>query len=333
MADPSQSALYGHRFGLFARYVTSGSEIWVDRVQRAEPSQTFRTTDYYELGTVGKVDIVQDPPEWRVVVEKNMNNCELDYLLAGKNPAPAGAQSYNLGDLLGKNITAYLLGRNDAGTIDKELEVTGCRIAGVEFRFSVREAIMETWTLQGVGSKWYTSGFPHSAWGTPDTTTPGGIHGKEARIWFTSGSAAATRQFRLQSFNIRVAFPNETVKELGRRDAVGTMSDSPSVTMDFDVLAADDQPLDKLYQSSGSGWDLGLVSSYFNAFVRVFDPTMSEAASVIKMFKLENCRVTNATPSRAQVRGLATMRYSTVVAKETTAGSGGLIIANANTLT
>lgn len=332
MASPATIAMYGHRLGVFAKG-SSGSEIWVDRVQRVEPTQTLRTTPSYELGTVGKVGITQDPAEYRVVLEDNLHNCELDFCLAGKNPAPAGAQSYHLGDLLGKANTMYVLGRNDAGTIDKELEVSGCRIAEVAFAFSIRDAIKETWTLEGTASKWYTSGFPHSAWGTPDTTAPGSVHGKEARIWFTSGSAATSQQFRLQSFNIRAAFPNEQVKELGNRSVVGTLSDSPDVNLDFDVLTTDDQPLDKLFVSSGSGWDLNQPAAVFNGFVRVFDPDQSEAASVIKMFKVENLRVTGSTPTRAQARGLATMHYTMTVTKETTVSSGGLIISNRNDLT
>jgi len=332
MADPSAVAFYGHRFGLYLRNTTSGSEIWVDRVQRAEPTVQYRTNPYYELGRVGKIGVTQDPAEYRVVFDENLHNTEADFLLAGKNPNPAGAQSYHLGDLLGKSITSYLIGRNDAGTIDKELEVTGCRIAEVQFRFTVRDAIMATWTLEGTTGRWYTSGFPHSVWGTLDDVSPGGIHGKEARIWFTSGSLASTRAFRLQAFNVRGVYPIESIRELGRRALVGTLSDSPDVTCDFDLLTTDDQPLDKLFQTSGSGWDLGLPSALFNAYIRVFDPEQAEALNTLKMFRLENCRVQSGTPTRAQVRGLATMRWGLTVAKETTLDSGGLVVSNRNDL-
>lgn len=334
MSDPLMTGMYGHRLGLFAKNVSSGSEIWVDRVQRAEPTQTYRTTPYWELGRVGIVGITQDPPEYRVVVEKNMTNLEFDFLVAGQVPRHDNsvAQQYDLGDLLGKNIQLNVMGRNDSDAIDKEVEISGCRISEIQFRFSVRDTIMETWTLDGTAGKFYTSGFPHAAWGALDNTSPGAIHGKEARIWFTSGSTAATRQFRVQSFNIRAAFPTEQVRELGRRTIVGTMSDSPEVTFDFDVLAADDQPLDKLFQSSGSGWDLNIPTAFFNAYIRVFDPDNTEGGSVLKMFKLENTRVVGSTPIRAQVRGLATMRYNMRVAKEVTTDSGGMLISNRNDL-
>ena len=93
MANPSQSALYGHRFGVILESESSGSTIWVDRVQRFEPNVNLRTTPYYEIGTVGKVGITQDPADYRLVIEENLHNSEIDFLLAGKVPAPAGAQS------------------------------------------------------------------------------------------------------------------------------------------------------------------------------------------------------------------------------------------------
>jgi len=332
MSDPVQLAMYGHRFGLFLRSGSSGSEIWVDRVQRAEPTFNYPTTPYYELGRVGPIGVTQDPADYRLVVEENMHNSEIDFCLAGKNPSPSGAQSYNLGDLLGKDNTGYVIGRNDAGTIDKELELTGLRIAEVQWQFTIRDAIRQMWTLVGRQGQWYTSGFPHGSWGTVDDVSPGGIHGKEARIWFTSGSSATTREFRLQSFTIRSAFPNVQVRELGRRALVGTVSDSPETTVDFDILTADDQPLGKLFQSSGSGWDLGNPSAVFHAYIRVFDPDVAEATSVVKMFRLENVRVTTGTPTRAQVRNLATSRYSLRITKESTVDSGGVVISNRNDL-
>lgn len=332
MSDPTQLALMSHRLGLFLKSNSSGSEIWADRVQRVEPTFDYRTADHYEIGRVGQVGITQDPVTYRVVVEENMHNSEIDFCLAGKNPNPAGAQSYNLGDLLGKDNTAYVIGRNDAGTIDKELEINGLRVSEVQWNFTIRDAIRQTWTLEGRLGQWYTSGFPHSAWGTLDNTSPGGVHGKEARIWFTSGSSATTRQFRLQSFSIRTAFPNQQLMELGRRALVGTVSDGPTTTLDFDVLTADDQPLDKLFTSSGSGWDLGNPAALFTGYLRVFDPDVAEATSVIKMFKLENLRIASGTPTRAQVRALSTMRYSLRIAKESTTDSGGVVVSNQNNL-
>src|SRR5258707_3914316 len=102
MSDPTTIALRGHRFGVYAKNTSSGSgPIWVDRVQSFDPTETIRTQDYYELGTVAKIGVTQDPAEYRIVLQKNMNNCELDFLLAGKNPNPAGGQSYTACKQLG----------------------------------------------------------------------------------------------------------------------------------------------------------------------------------------------------------------------------------------
>ena len=333
MADSNIFARFGHRTGVYMKNDTSGSTIWVDRVQRVDSPIALRTSSFYELGAVGKTGVVQDPAEMTLVIEKNLVNCELDYLLTGQDFAPAGTQTWNLGQLLGKTQTGYIIHRNDSDTIDAEIQVDSLRVSSYEARFTIRDAIMETWTMNGITGQWYTSGFPHGTWGTADTTSVGGVHGKEARIWFTSGSAAATRLFRAQSFNIRAGFPVTPVGELGRRNLVGQMSDSPDVTLDFDVLLADYQPLDKLFATTGSGYDLNTTSALFNGFVRVFDPDVSEAGSVIKMYKLENLKVTGATPTRSQVRGLSTMRFSLTVAKEATAGTGGLIVSNKNSLT
>jgi len=50
------------------------------------------------------------------------------------------------------------------------------------------------------------------------------------------------------------------------------------------------------------------------------------------MFELENVRVTGGMPVRANVRGLATARYTLTVSKESTTDSAGLIVSNRNDL-
>ena len=332
MADPTQTGLFGHRWGAYIKNETSGSEIWADRVQRVEPTVDLRTTPYYELGRVGKIGVTQDPASFRFTAEQNLANHELAYVLAGKNPNPTAAQTFQLGDFIGKNITAYALGRDEAGTIDREVYLTNLRLTELSYRFTIRDAIATTFGLQGTVGRWYTSGsLIHTAWGTLDDTSPGGVHGKEARVWFnTSGSTAASRAFRLQSFGIRAMFPVTPVAELGRRDLVGQLADSPDVTVDLDVLASDFQPLDKFFAAGGGHYDLNTPAALFDGYVRVFDPDLAEALSVISSFKLENLRLTSGTPMRAQVRGLSTMRYSLTVAKESTTDSGGLIVSNRN---
>lgn len=334
MADPSSVALYGHRSQLWLANSNSGSQIAVDRVQSVEPNFTYPTQKYYELARKGPIGVTQAPPEFRVQFEQNMvNSYELDYLLSGKALAPAGAQTYNMGDLLTQAgyLTAQVLNLNNAGTVLNEEEVSGCSVAEMNFRFTVGQAMMMGVTLIGsAGKLWQAGSTPHSAFGALDNTSLGGIDGKDARIWFTSGSTAANRAFRLQQFTVRAAFPVQYVKELGRRDNVGTLSDAVDVTVDFDVLKADDQPSDVWFTDAGNYLDYANPLTIATSVIRVFDPTTTEGVNVIKSFLLENLRLTSHTPIRAQVRGLATMRYSATVVSETTTNSGGLIISNRN---
>lgn len=337
MSNPVNSAIYGHRSQFWALNTTSGSQAAIDRVQSVDPSFNIRSDPYYELGRKGKVGTTQHPPEYRVVTEQNMtDNMELEWILAGKNIAPAGAQSYNLGDILTYSgaYRGYLLNLNQsADTVLNELEINGMSVAEMNFRFTVGGAITQSFSFVGTGGKLYTTGNTvHSAFQTADTTSLGGIHGKDARIWFTSGSAAANRTFRLQNFNIRAVFPTVYVRELGNRSLVGTLADAPDVTMDFDLLVADDQPTDKFFTLSGTFYDYATPLAAFNTFVRVFDPNNTEAGSTVKMFKIENCLPTAHTPIRAAVRSLATSRYSITASKESISNAGTLIISNRNDL-
>lgn len=335
MADPSNIALFGHRSQLWLGNSNSGSQIAVDRVQSVEPSFTIPTQKYYELARKGPVGVTQAPPEYRVQLEQNMvNSYELDYLLAGMNLAPAGAQPYDMGDVLSQSgfLKANVLNLSNTDTIVNEHEIDGCSVAEVTYRFTVGQALMMGVSLIGKsGRLWQAGTGPHgSAFGALDNASYGGIDGKDARVWFSSGSGASDRAFRLQQFTIRCAFPVQYVRELGRRDNVGTLSDPVDVTAEFDVLLADDQPTNVWFTDMGDYLDYSQPVTIPTTIIRVFDPVLAEGTHVLRSFKLENLRLNSHTPIRAAVRQLATQRYSATVASETTTDSGGLIVSNRN---
>ena len=333
MASPAQPGSYGHRQQLWLLNTTSGSQIVVDRVQSVEPSFNIPSVDYYELGRKGKIGITQNPPEYRIAVEQNMvNSLELEYVLSGKGIAPAGAQTYTMGDILtyAGNLTAYVLGRNNDDTLMDEQEYTGCSVAELQYRFNIQGALMLGLTLVGKSGKLYKAASTIHTWGTLDDASFGGIPGKDARIYFTSGSTATDIGYRLQSFNIRAAFPNVFVRELGNRALAGTLSDNADVTVDFDLLKADTQPTEKFFTDQTTYYDYQNPVAAFDAYVRVFDPTAAEGVTVVRSFKIDNVKPVTHTPIRAQVRGLATARYSLTMSGEDVANSGGLTLSNRN---
>lgn len=333
MSDPVNVALYGHRTQLWLENASTGSKIVVPRVQSVEPSFNFPLTKYYELGRKGPIGATQSPPEFRITFEQNLiNTLRAEYVLTGKDINPAGGQSYNLGDILtyASRIRAYVLNRNNDDTLMNEQVFDGLSVSEIQYRFTVGQAIMQSFTLIGASGSLLTGAAIQHAWGTLDDTSLGAVDGKDARIWFASGSTPASREFRLQSFTIRATFPNVYVRELGRRALVGTLSDAPDVSIDFDILLADSQPSEDFFTLASNTYDYQNPLSLTNAFVRVFDPTAAEGVLVVKSFKLENLRLRQHTPIRAQVRGLATARYTMEVVQETTTDSGGLVISNIN---
>ena len=333
MSDPVNVALYGFLSQVWLKNNTTGSEIVVDRVQSFEPTGSFNTQEYRELGRKGLVGITQDSPEYRVSVEQNLtNSLELDWVLAGKPVSPAGVQSYTMGDILtyAGQLSAYLLKRNQDNTILNEHLISGCSVSELAFRFSVNSAITQMVSLIGTSGRLYKSASTIHSWGTLDDSSLGGIHGKDARLWLTSGSTAAGRSFRLQNMNLRVSFPSVFVREIGRRSLVGTLSDSPTVTLDFDILLADDQPTEKLFTDVTTYYDLDQPATAFNAFIRVFDPTGTEGTNIVKSFKVDNVMPVSHTPVRSQVRGLSTARYSLISSREAVADNGGLTVSNSN---
>lgn len=333
-SNPSQIGTLGHRVGVWLRnanLASSGSagDIWADRVQSADPTATHNIQDYYELGRVSKIGVTADPTEYRFVLEENLHNSEIDMYLAGVNPT--SGSGYDATDLVTQSNTGYIVWRNDSDSVFQELAFGSLRQAEIQYRFVSNGACTVQYTLEGTsGSRYTTAGtFVHPLWGAQDTSSPGGIHGKDARIAFTA-NAAANKTYRLQSFTLRIQYPIQTVRELGSRQLVGKLSDSPNVTCDFDLLPGDEQPDDVFFATSTDGgathYDFGSPQTVPATFINVYDPTLAEGASVIKSFKLENLRPASNMPSTARVRQLTTARYSLTSTGETTLGTSGVIV-------
>lgn len=337
MANPPNVALYGHRFFPFLKNESTGSSASVDRVQSFDPAYSAATTKYHELGRVGPVGVTQAPPQVRLSLVQNItDSIELEALMTGKSQAqPAPAIQYNMGNLLtyANLLTNFLLARNQDDTILHELQMQGMSVSDLTFNFTIGGACTLTVGYIGKNLTVLTSAnVVHSSWPTLDNTSLGGIHGKDSRMWLSSGSTATARLYRVQQATIKATFPTQYVGELGNRQFAGTMADSPDVTLGLDILAADDQPNDALYQTAGGGYDYTQPLAPFDARLRLFDPNNSEGGSVIRMWKLAQVVATGGNPQKAQVRGLATMHYDLIVTKENVSQDGGLTVSNRNDL-
>jgi len=342
MPNPVNVALYGHRFFPFIKNESTGSSASIDRVQSFDPNYTAATTKYHELGRVGPVGATQAPPQTRLTLDQNItDSIELEALLTGKSQAqPAPAIQYTMGDVVryASQITAFLLARNQDDSILHEIMMGGNSVSELSYMFTTGGACHMQLGLIGKNLTVLTAAnVVHTVWPSLDNASKGGIHGKDSRMWLTSGSGATSRQYRVQQATIRCAFPTQYVAELGNRQFAGTMSDSPDVTLAFDILAADDQPNDVLYTLIGGGvgvggYDYTQPLPAFDARLRLFDPDNSEGGSVIRMWKVGNVKATQGSPSRAQVRGLATMHYEVLSTLENVSGDGGLTVSNRNDL-
>jgi len=225
------------------------------------------------------------------------------------------------------DLTVYLLSRDNDGAIQNELEYDNGVTAEIAWRFVVGAACTTTFTINAALGKLYTSGSViHDSWGAYDTTSPGIIKGKDAKITLGGTDVDTHRTYRLQSFTVRAAFPTESVRELGTRTLVGQLVGPPDVTVDFDLLSADQQPTSVLFGLTTGYYDLADPQEV-DGTIRVYDPDETqEAGNIIKTFKMENLKVSAGTPIRAQVRGLATTRYTLTIGREDTENTGGLIV-------
>ena len=326
--NPVNIGLLGHRWGVWLRSHSGLYEVWCNRVQNVEPTFNAPTTKFYQLGSVDPTGVVTEPTEFRVTLEENLHNAAIDNIVANGSGSPTAV--FSVGDMVNSSaMRLSLVGRDIGGTNPtSEYILDTLTIAELRYRYVIGGACSVNYTFEGKSGNTYTSGsIVHTTWGTFETTSPGAINGKDARIFFGAGLTvpATSQAYRLQSFEIRVAFPVQTVKELGNRAIVGTLSDVPDITCDFDLLAADHQPIDVWHAISGSGYDMGTQNTT-NVFIEVFDPAAAEATTILKSFRIENCIPTTGTIVRAQVRALATRRYSLTSKFATTANTSGLSI-------
>jgi hypothetical protein len=330
-SNPTNIALLGHRWGAWLRNHAATYEVWCSRLQSVTPSLNAPTTKFYELGNLSPVGVITQPVEFRVAMEENLHSSAIDSILANGSGSPVA--SFSAGDMVNStNMRLCVVGRDIGGT-DPVIEyvLDSLVTAEVNYRFQIGGPCTVAYTLEGKTGTIYTSGsLLHATWGVSDVVAPGAINGKDARVYFGSGVTvpATSQAYRLQSFNIRIAFPIQTVRELGNRSLVGKLADVPDITCDFDLLTADKQPHDvwMALTSGADGYNLGDPNTT-NVFIEVFDPALAEAtAPPLKSFRIENCKPVTSDIVRAQVRALATNRYSLTSTKATTANSAGLIV-------
>lgn len=331
MPDPNKIAIQPQDTIPFVRNGDTGREDEWWRAQRVDPVARRGITTHFQLGSVDPVGVTQDAPEYTVTVEHFMHDMVAELILAGKNPGVD--TSYNLGDLFTQDaIRVNLMERNENGVPTREYEFDTGAVATFAWAFAVRAPSTVTTEIRAALAKLYCTGgsIPHSggstAYPTDDTSSPGAILGKDARIRVGT-DVVGSRQYRLQSFNIRSAFPIDVVRELGRRSIVGNLARQPTTTVDFELLTADCQPHTFWFdQVAGANpyYDFA-ESNEGDVFIRLYDPDLAEANTVIRAWKLENARPGDVTPMSVTVGGLAATRYTLQLGKPDTSGSGGVI--------
>jgi len=326
MTEPTDLAHFGHRYQVYVKNNETSEEVVADRVQSIDPRYTANLEKAYELGNPSAVGTATDPPEFTVVISENLHNSEVDLVLAGKDPS--SGSSFDAADFVtNDDIYIYILVRDNDDTIQNELEYSGGVTAEIVWRFVVGGACTTDFTINCKQGKLYTSGsVVHDSWGAFDTTSPGIIKGRDAKITLGGTDVDDNRTWRLQSFMIRCAFPVEAVRELGTRTLVGQLVGPPDITCELELLSADAQPTSALFDLTTGYYDFAEPNLLATSSIRVYDPEQAqETANVLKAWVLENLRAASGTPIRAQVRGLATTRYTLSVSKETTSGTAGLI--------
>jgi hypothetical protein len=331
MANPFNmvdSARLGHRFQVrLENSVVSPSRVIIcSRVQRFEPQVRQDTAIYHELGSVDPTGFSSDPPQHRITIEEFVHAVDVDLIMAGQL---ANATAWNLGQYNVGNgpYNVYLLQRDNAGALAGELKFTAGVISEVTWSWRMGSPITASYAIDCRLGQNFQVGSELHTFDAQDTSNPGGIRIKDARL-FLGGNAAGNRMYRLQSFTLRAVWRTTPVNEAGNRAIVGYLAEPPDTSLDFEVAAADQQPDSTLYASSGT-----LPNAYYdyqnsntlaaNA-IRIYDPTAAEGNTVLRSWLLEKLIVTTSSPLSAVVRGLATKRYSLVVPSVTTAGTAGV---------
>jgi hypothetical protein len=325
--NPTDIARLGHRFQLYARHAnaTGGArEIVASRIQRFDPNVNHNTEVHHELGTVDPVGFSSESPRMRISFEELVHSVAMDLLMAGQADS---ATTWNLGHYLNNgDIRLSLLERTNADVVAGESEYDGCVITEVAWEWRVQQAVTARYTVEGrLGKRYKTGSTPHTSWGAQDTTSPGAIKAKDARL-FLGGTGATARVFRIQGMTLRCQLRATPVSELGSRALVGYVVEPPDAMLDVDVAVADEQPDSTLFEYNGSSYyDYGLPVTIATSAIRIYDPEDAEATTVLRAWKLENLVINTATPTPANVRGLNVKRYSMPIYKATTAGSAGVI--------
>jgi hypothetical protein len=329
--NPTIIGAYGHRYQVWLRnsnLSTSGStnDIVADRVQTVEPTATHNTVKYYELGTLAPIGSTSDPTQVKLTLEENLHNSEIDMYIAGVDPT--SGSGYYASNVVGQSNTGFVAQRNDAGSVIGEIGVANMKISEIQYKFVANGVCTAQYTMEGTSGSYYTANFPHPLWGVQDNSSAGAVHGKDARISFDT-PGAGTKAYRLQSFTIRVVYPTQPVRELGTRNLVGILNDVPDITVDFDLLASDYQPNDVFFGTSNDGG----VTKYNltdpltkDIFINVYDPALAESASVIKSFRIDNCKPSTNGPINARVRQLATSRWTLMSVQADNVNTGGLTV-------
>lgn len=327
MPDPVKIAIQPQDVVPIVRNNATGEEDEWWRCQRVDPVVRRDITTHFQLGSKDAVGTTVDSPEYTVTLEHNIHDMVAELILAGKEPGVD--TTFNLGDVLDQaDLRVYLLERDDAGASVREHEFRAGMVAALTWAFAVRAPSTTTTELRATAGRLYCTGgsMPHEDYPSDDTSSPGAILGKDARVRFGTDEAAS-RAYRLQTFNIRAAFPVDVVRELGRRAIVGIMSRQPTVTVDFDVLTADCQPHDQWFDSMAGPppyYDFGEPNE-LDVFIRLYDPDLPEANTPIRAWVLENAKPGDVTPMSIAVGGQPATRYTLQLGKPDTAGSCGVI--------
>ena len=334
MPDPGRIAIPAKDTLPYIRNMGSAGrpedEWW--RCQRVEPVVRRAITTHFQLGDEDPIGVTKEAPEYSITVEHFMHDVVAELIMAGKDPLVD--TSYNLKDIIEQdNLRVNLVERSTTGVPVREQEYRNGRVAAMTWNMGVRTPSSVTTEIRAVLGRLYCSGgsIPHSggslAYPSDDTSSPGAILGKDVRVLFGADNAA-NRAYRLQNFSIRAAIPVDVVRELGRRDLVGIMQRVPTVTADFDLLTADCQPHSTFFDlvaGANPYYDFN-QSNEVDIFVRVYDPDLAEANTVIRAFRLENADPGDVTPMSVSVNNLAATRYSVQLARPDTANTCGLIM-------
>jgi len=303
---------------------------WIGRLQSIDPAWNANTTQYYELGNFDPVGFGLDPTDFTLSFQQNIVTQDSDFLLAGKNPT--SATSFNLGDIINASgsAAAYLTVRSNPSTNPTSIyALTNLTTVELTYSYQIKQPCTFTPRVQATVGRWYTTGnfgtLPAgvSTWGTPDTTSAGAIRGRDCRITFGNPTSQA---YRLQAFHLKATFPVQKIEEMGTRAMVGYLAEPPDVTVDYDILSADDQPHDQWATLTSGYYDFNNLTGGSTVYVTLYNPTAAEATTAVRGWRIENLVAATSTPVRAQVRGLSTVRYSMKVTKANTSGTGGVVI-------